>query len=255
MLQTTQEIRTRGFYGLEPDRLTGTTLAIRPGHCFGVGGAVILDLPTGGTLDIGNVGLWGREASSPFVDGDDVFLYVVGNPTTKEVGVIASTSLIYTGVTYPPGFTEYRKHPIALKYRTAFGGLPTFHLGSGSGRIVRYTEASYSGPHTAIANHKTLGVWHTIALAPWLPDSARIAIVETRVRYTSGAAGSAFFRSIGIGGTGRILGSGTPTSGFDVAERTIRVGSTAANLAIEVQTTGDADLSLVVLGYESTEPV
>lgn len=245
---------TRAWGGLELEKLSPTMIRLNPGHCADAAGSRVLDYPRTGLIGLGTVGTWGRDSPRPFAPGDDVFVYLVANPATLQVAALASRSIIYGDVVYPDGWTVARKHPLALKNFS--GGLPNFHVGSGTGRHVRYTDAGYNGPFVMLHRQQSGGAWQTIHAAPWVPDAARLLSIECRTEYPSGgAAGSAYVRPIGIGGAGRLVGSAFPSSVQDVTTHEVRVGSTSTGLAFEWLTTGDAKLSITALGYEMTEPV
>lgn len=247
---------TRALSGLEPDKYSTNVLNINPGHCTDFYGRAIMDFPIQKQINLAVNGLWGYDAGTP-IDGSELYIYLLTTSEYASYGFICSKSKYESDVVCPLGYSVARKLPWGVMYKNAWDGIPNFHLSHWPMPEIRLTDAEYSSlwmPLTGAKSPVVSGVpqWATLDLSTFIPDNARMAEIAFEVRYSSGAAGSAFIRSYGGQSTGLLIGSGTPTNTAPgMKQWSIRIDSSRC---LQYKTTGDITLYAIVLGYSMTEP-
>jgi hypothetical protein len=233
--------------GCQPDKVSRNVIRIAAGVIGDTRGLEVFVLPARRELDLAIIGPWGADA--PITTGD-LCLYVIRNDTTGEKAVIASQSQTFGGIVYPAGWSFFRKFPWGCVYNLAWDGVPNFHLAGWPNPYIRFTDAQYGAPWTALAAGASPD-WAEIDLSPWIPDNARLAEINCEVRYAgSGGAGSAYIRSYNGQSTGLIVGAANPWAGSFSAQR-LRVRS---DRRFDYRVTGGARLYIYILGYFMTEP-
>lgn len=232
--------------GCQPDKVSRNVIRIAAGVIGDTRGLEVFVNPVRRELDLTVIGPWGADA--PITTGD-LCLYVIRHESTGEKAVIASQSQTFGGIVYPAGWEFFRKLPWGCVYNLAWDGIPNFHLAGWPSPYIRLTDSQYGAPWVALAAGAS-ETWATIDLSPWLPDNARLAEINTEVRYGGGSAGSAYIRSHGGQAVGLFVGSANPSAGSFTSQR-IRVTSTRR---IEYRVTAGARLYIYVTGYFMTEP-
>ena len=233
--------------GCQPDKVSRNVIRIAAGVIGDTRGLEAFILPARREVNLDVNGPWGLDTGAPAIG--DLFLYVIRNDATGEKAVIASRGKYASTVSYPIGWSFFRKLPWGCVYNPAWDGIPNFHLAHWPAPYIRFTDSQYAAPWIALAGGGA-SEWSQIDLSPWLPDNARLAEINCEVRFGSGSAGSAYIRSYGGQPTGLLVGAANPWSGAFSTQR-LRVTS---DRKIEYRVTGGARLYIYVLGYCMTEP-
>lgn len=239
----------RGLAGLEPSKLTGTQFVMQPGYVFEYYGSDFVTFDSSTTIDLATVGLNGLDAGS--ISDGDLFLYVIKNYTTDEVGFLASKETFQSNVTMPSGFSYFRKLPFAVVYNSVWGGIPAFHVSGWPSPEVRLTDAESSAAWCGLAAGADT-TWTYVDLSAWIPDTARMVTIQVQVRYSTGTASSSYIRSLTSQSTGVLVGSVDSSTKWQTSTITIRVDSLRR---LQYRNIGSsARLYIYVLGYSMTEP-
>jgi hypothetical protein len=249
--QATPVAPIRFLAGMEPDKYSARVIDINPGSVAEFYGSALFNFPAENKVNLDSVGLWGID-KLPLIEGGDLYLYIAWNQATADYAVIASQSTFQGGVTLPTGYSIARKLPWGVVYRSAWGGIPNFHLAHWPSPEIRFTDSEYSALWTALSAG-TSAVWTDVDLSAWLPDTARMAYIQVETRYIRGGpAGSTYVRSYGGQPTGIIVGSVNPGSEFSNGGAFhIRVDSTRK---LQYLANPGTMLFIRVLGYSMTEP-
>lgn len=240
--------QVRQLFGCEPDKFSTNVLNINPGSVRDFYGNREAAFPVEKKVDLTRNGLWGLDTGTP--QTGNLFLYVLLNPATEEIGLMASQSTFMSGVVVPSGFQIERKLPWGVVYNAAWDGIPDFHLTHWPMPMITLTGAEDSGKWRAITQAAAPD-WLDVDLSPWVPDNARFAHMDFECRYLSGSAGSCYVRSYGAQTVGRLVGSVFPAAPSVSHPIALRLTS---DRKFQFKTTGDAKLTCYVLGYSMTEP-
>jgi hypothetical protein len=239
----------RGIFGCEPNKISTNVLEFNKGSINEVYGSARYDFPDETLLDLSTNGLNGLDVGSP-QDGDSIQIYLIANDSTGVFGFIASKEITHHNIVYPSGFTWKRKIRFAFVYNSAWDGIPNFHLSHWPHPQIRFTDAEYDSKWRALTDGQATD-WTNVDLSPWLPDSARMAILQTRYVYDNTGSSSCYLRSYSGQTTGRLIGSVGSSSAWAEGERMIRTTSTRQ---IQYKGSTKAKLAIYVLGYDMTGP-
>lgn len=240
----------RALSGLDPEKMSTNMLRIYPGSLANSDGTDYFE--TAAAIDI-NLATTGVNALDTGVvtNNTDYFVYMIANNTTRVLAAVVSQALFYGDVIVPAGYSLVRKLPWGFVYRTAWDGIPDFHLAYWPKPLTTYTVAESGSPYVSLSNG-TATTFTDVNMSNWCPDNARLIRVQCKVD-SVGSAGSAYVRSLGAATVGLLVGASNPTAGIDsVMTLDIRVTST---LQLQYKVTGGARLTITNLGYSHTEPV
>jgi hypothetical protein len=238
------------IFGLQPEKLTTDILRIFPGTCATADGREILSAAKAMDIDIRRVGSLGRDRSEPLANGRDYFIYLIRKATTRELSAVVSSAITYGQVHVPDGYRMVRKLRFGFVYNERWDGVPNFHLAHWPAPLVTFTDFSDNAKWDALTDGAD-SAFTSISLREFLPDNARLARVQAIV--TGGATGGkAFVRSYGGQANGLLAGFvGPGREGASIQVFDIRVSSARW---LEYRVTGDARLTLKIMGYSMTEP-
>lgn len=223
------------LHGLKPERLTGGVVRVFPGSAAVSGTANVVDFPDSMVLEIGRVGVFGRDSPLPPSDGEGWHIYLlrtIADPTV--VGAVLSRSITNSGVTMPPGWQLVRKLPFGFRYSSKWGGVPAWHISTWPLPIVLLTFAGSNAVYEIFSGSSAAFV--SASVEPWVPDNARC--IEALV--TVEGAGTCIVRTTG---TGQILLPGT----------TRVLTRVSSSLDFAWRTTGSARAKAHLLGYHQSE--
>lgn len=242
--------------GLEPTRYSSAVILVAPGGAANSYNdpTEMLRLTSNTLVDLTVNGLNGLDTGT-ITNYDEIYLYLIKHLTTGVVGIVASKSISYGGVTYPSGYSsaKARKLPWGIVYRS--GGLPSFHY---THRKTMFTEPDVEGgffwPDGAY-NVDTAGSWTTIDLKPSsgtkiIPDNSRYVYLWVRTDYVS-ASGRSYIRTPSTSGSGKTTGYVTSSlvRSFvgDVGMQTNSLGQ------IQIKTDSGVKIWVSVTGYDQSE--
>ena len=257
--------------GCEPDKASGSTLTINVGTVANSDGTDTFNVTTTRTIDLNTGGLWGLDTypTTPTADGTAYYLHIVANPTTGDKGFLVSKYFDVAPPNQPPtiiipsGYNYFRRFPFSFVYRTATGwgtstGIPDFQLLSWPRSAVRYTGADYSGTYTALSVSQATN-FTAVNLSSWCTNLTRQVVLMCEVRNDGvHGAGSAFIASQGGAANGLLVGSSSVnyqnmtyvTIQTNVDRSPVPFGTPQ----IFYKTTGGAQLSIYVIGYDFSDP-
>lgn len=240
------------LFGLKPEKLESDKFIVSRGWCASLDGARVVRFPGDTIVDLTTIGLNGRDR--PAAEGRDEFIYVIENQDTGEAGFIVSPSRFYgpgsESVIYPTGFVPVRKLMFGVKYKSAHGGIPNYHIAHWPMPRIRLTDAEDSPVWRPIHEYSSGSAWVPVDLSPYMPDNARMALLSINITAT-GSAGSAYIRSHGGQSYGIKVASVNP--GVLPAFATMWEIRPDSLRKIQVKTIGGARMSIVVIGYDMTE--
>lgn len=239
----------RELSGFEPDKLSTFVLRLYPGTCSSASGAVTAVSLGAIDIDLGVAGRNGIDVGQTF-DGVSYHVYLISRDADGDIAAVVSASRFYSEVIVPEGHSLVRKLPFGFVFRSAWGGIPDFHVTHWPKPLVTLTGHEDSGDYRALFYGES-EAFAEFSLENFLPDNARLAwlCLETMSFST---AGSAYLRSSASQQVGMLCGSVNPITGASaVVVMPIRVTS---ERKLEFRTTGGAILRATVMGYSMTEP-
>lgn len=238
----------RLLFGCEPEKFSNTVLRIRPGSMASSNGDERFDFTTNTDINLSTVGLNGMDVGSP-ANGDSLQVYMISNGVTN--GFLCSKSIIYGGVTLPNGYTAKRKLPFGFIYKSAWGGIPDYHLEGGHLPFIRYTGSEATSTWMALSGG-VAQTWTDIDLSGFMPDNARLAHIKAEVIF-KGRSATAYLRSYSTPSVGEPVGTvNTSMTRTPPSYTPIRVSSTRK---IQYRCLGGCALNIQVIGYSMTEAV
>lgn len=241
----------RDLAGMELEKISTNVLQIQPGNCVSANSSAIFATNATINIDMTTVGANGLDVGSP-VNATAYYVYVIVNNLSGLIAGLVSASIIYGSVVVPTGYSMVRKLPFGFVYKTAWDGIPDFHLTHWPKPFIRYTGLDINDGGTwAALGVGTSSTFVDVDLSTFVPDNARIAYIYADVGAV-GSAGTAYMRVLGGQVLGIAVGSATPTTAVhSYGAFWQRVTSTRT---VQYKVTGGAQLSLYVLGYAMTEP-
>lgn len=185
--------------------------------------------------------------------------YLFIRTDTGLPAVLFSSSTSYSGLIgkLPSGFslTYCRKLRFGLCVKPDGTGLYSFRYFGGNPASVALLNPDVSGTFNVMTD-QTYSDWTNVQLANWVPDSARTARVNCRVKATGNTGGFAWWRPIGNNAsTGIPLGWVPGVNGWEDSEEIfLDVGSTANGQAIQIKCQDPSVVvSMRVIGYNMDE--
>ena len=239
--------------GLQPARLSESSLRIAPGYCSDGAGtpSTTFILNSRIDTDLTTTGLNALD-TGVMVVGEQYFPYIVQNPSTGEVGVVISKEISTGAVTLPAGFTKLRKLPFGFIWLAAGilpEGIAAFHLTGWPDAQVEYTDMDDSAPWEVLLEGAST-ILATVDCTSLVPDNARQVSFHCELEST-GSAGAAYLRTAGSGGNGKPVGFVSSTVGDkSYGEFSMRVTSART---ISYKTAAGTKLTLRIAGYSMTE--
>lgn len=237
--------------GCEPVRINANVVEIQPGGAANSYNdpSEFLRLIAATQVNLTVSGINGIDNGVTPSTDDDIFFYLVKHTTNGTVGVVASRSISYGGVTYPSGYSsaKARKLPWGAKYKSS--GIQAFHYWKG---FTRYTEVDDSGSWepTGASNVDTAGAWTTIDLNKFIPDNARLALLHVRTDYVSALGDSRVRPGSGSSSAGIVCSYVNSASVRQWAEVWCQTNSTRQ---IQIKTTSGVKIWVAVAGYMQSE--
>jgi hypothetical protein len=242
----------RFISGLEPVKLFPNVIRFSQGSITDFDGNNRYDFIGNSDVDLTTNGLWGLDTGT-VSDGSGIYFYVITDGT--DTGIMASKSTTQGGVVYPSGFSFVRKLQFGFIYNSAWGGIPYFFCAHWPTPFMRFTSAESTAAWCALSAGDQTS-WTDIDLSPWLPDNARMALVQLELRYSgTGGDASTYVRSDSSVGasTGLLVGTIGPANTRNASPQWIRVTS---SLKFQYKNNAaPARLYVYVLGYQIDDPV
>lgn len=235
----------RMLFGCEPEKYSDSILRIRRGSMVSSDGNELFNFETTTDINLATIGLNGMLEALP-QNGDALYVYMISNGTTH--GFVLSKSIAYTNANMPAGYTVKRKLPFGFIYRTAWKGIPDYHLTHWPMPFIRLTDSGYSSAWKPLSNGAAQA-WTDVDLSGWMPDNARLVYLNAEMRYT-GRAASALVRSYSGQATDDLVGTVTSTLNRVMVPIVMRVSSTRR---IQYKNIGGCTLNLYFRGYSMTE--
>lgn len=240
----------RSLSGFEPDKLSTNVLNISPGSCANSDSTALFASSATLTVTMTTSGVGGLDTGS-VANGTSYYIYLIANSTTGALAGLASAGETYGAVTLPTGYEHVRKLPFGFVYHAVnWDGIPDFHLSGWPRPFIRYTGAEEAAAWRAL-NAGTSGTFVDVDLSGWIPDNARMAYLLCRTATTGAGIGYGIIRVLGSQTAG--LGVGGVVAGGAEAYSFIHQRVTS-DRSLQYKVSGNASLTIFVLGYSMTEP-
>jgi hypothetical protein len=239
--------------GFDPVKISTNLIRFMEGSVSEFYGTERFDSVAPLDVDLSTTGLNALDTGT-LVDGDGVYFYLVSNGS-GSFGILASKQVIAGSVTYPSGYTFQRKLNFGFIYKSVWDGIPYFHATGFSSPFVRLTSAESTGTWCALSAGIATS-WTNVDLSDWVPDNARVALIQCEVRYSGlGGDASSYIRSDSSVGqnTGLLVGTVGPANTRNACSQIIRV--TSARKFQYQNNAASAKLYVYVLGYYMSDPV
>lgn len=172
--------------GLRPDIMNATQFMVNPGSTtiwknLTSNDNQDIEVQQPFVVDISTVGINGRD-TGPMTDGI-WYPYILYNPTTNVAGAVVSKGLSPDLITFPPGYTWYRKLCIGLPMHG--GALDLMHMAAWPQPIVSLYTPRLVG---TVMGRSTTN-WQPIDLSMHKPDGARLVLLTLVVSGGEGGYG------------------------------------------------------------------
>lgn len=183
----------RELHGLEPERLSSSTLRFHKGSVCDTVGVNFLEFTSAFDLDTSLNGSGGM-AYCGFNYGADYFPYVIKNIVTEEFGITLSDEISITNVILPSDdWVVFRKLPwgfCAVNGAYIEGGksgvaeIPTFHISAWPKPITTLTQHTTESNFSKVLSNGTNVEFTAFPCTKLVPDNARM--VEFMLVVTGG---------------------------------------------------------------------
>ncbi len=238
--------QTRVLFGLEPEVLNSTSLALHAGHCADGGGREIMTIRRRHKIDLTKNGLNGLDKGRPRV-GQGYYIYVV-ETRSGEVGAVVSASRFVSEFAKGRKYSLVRKLPWGFVYQK--DGIPPMHLSNWPKPFTRFTMAE-STPKWRVLRRGRSSAWTPVDVSKFVPDNARMAYLQIEVTHKGRRGKSAAYVRV-IGGQREGLRVARVSKG-QTNILTLHQRITSKGIFYYRVDRG-AEVNIHVLGYSNTEP-
>jgi len=231
--------------GFEPERYDARKIVIFPGVLSDMSGNLAVS-KSRIVLDVETLGVSGVDDGT-FADGTSYHLYIVRDNRDCSVSGILSKQVSASKVALPEYAKVLRKLPwgiVPIK-----GEIPAFHLAYWPLPFTRFTDAA-STPQWAALTKGDRSDYTEVDFSKWIPENARLIYLMIEVDAKGTGPGTAVLRVSGSKSEGLVVGRVHGGSGTML---TLHQRITSGK-KLMYRVTGDAILTIYVLGYSNTEP-
>jgi len=236
----------RLLFGLEPEVVDSTTLALQPGRYADSTGCKVLTVRRQIRIDLTTTGLNGMDQGRPR-PGEHYFVYLVTLPD-GAAGAVVSSDKTLSSFNRAHRYASVRKLPWGFVYTDR--GLAAVHVSYWPKPFTRYTEAATT-PAWSVLESGASHEWRGVSVSRLVPDNARMAYLLIEVRHIGrGAPAAGYIRVVGSQGEGLLVGrvAGGTSSMLTLHQRITSGGE------FYYRVEPGAVMNVWVLGYSNTEP-
>ena len=238
--------QTRALFGLEPEILNKTSLALHAGHCADGSGREIMTIRRRHKIDLTKNGLNGLDKGGLRV-GQGYYIYVV-ETRSGEVGAVVSASRFVSEFAKGRKYRLVRKLPWGFVYQK--DGIPSMHLSNWPKPFTRFTMAESSSKWRVLQRGRS-SAWAPVDVSKFVPDNARMAYLQIEVTHKGRRGKSAAYVRV-IGGQREGLRVAKVSNG-QTNILTLHQRITSRGIFYYRVDRG-AEVNIHVLGYSNTEP-